>query len=131
MYRTLLYKWILRHEKAVNRTESTVNSHIEMRRINCPSSAKKVYMPPYRSTIAQMLRTPIPCPDLPDTGIPSSKIISSPQELIICKKSFLFFSYTETSITPARPFFPLLYKHAAHFPGHWITARTNLFQICG
>ena len=45
------------------------------------------------STIAHMLRTPVPCPGWPVTGTPFSKVMASSQELIICRKNFPFFSH--------------------------------------
>ena len=76
-------------------------------RINWLSLTKKSYMPPYCLTIAQMLRTPSPCPASAVTGIPWLNTTSASQELIICKNLPVFFTHKNLNHT-GQAFFLLL-----------------------
>ena len=86
-------------------------AHRETRRMNLPSCIEKSESPLYFSTIAQMLRTPMPCPSAWVTGRPFSNCIPSGQGLTNCKKRCPFFSRAVTSMY-AGPFSAFILRQA-------------------
>ena len=59
-----------------------------MRSTNWSCCCEKLYMPPYCSTMAQMLRTPRPWPGWLVVGMPSAQNCTGKlQEFAICKNS--------------------------------------------
>ena len=82
------------------RNESLFLSFNITRRVNCPSLAAKLVRPPYRSEMAQMLRTPSPWPVRSVTGTPSRNCTSGRQLLVICKNNLCPFSCPVVSIKP-------------------------------
>ena len=63
-------------------------NHREIRSMKWPFCTEKLYNPPYRSTMAQMLRTPTPWPGRSVTGTPRLNYTGPGQSLTTWRKNF-------------------------------------------